>query len=79
MDHIPGPIIAAVAPRTATMIAVSECVEHAKKNIQTPTMAMVIPASGVLRPKSRNTPAIAAIRNGRFVANLALSRRCEAP
>ena len=43
------------------MIAVSECAEHAK-NIQTPTMAMVIPASGVQRPRSRNTPATAAIR-----------------
>ena len=61
MDHIPGPIIATVAPRTATMIAVSECAEHAK-NTQTPTMAIVIPASGVQRPKSRSTPAIAAIR-----------------
>jgi hypothetical protein len=60
MDHIPGPIIATVAPRTATMIAVSEC-EHAK-NTQTPTMAIVIPASGVQRPRSRSTPAIAAIR-----------------
>ena len=71
MDHNPGPIIAAVAPRTATMIGVSECVEHPKKNTQTPTMAMVIPASGVQRPRRRKTPAIAAIRNGRFVANLA--------
>ena len=61
MDHIPGPIIATVAPRTATMIAVSECAEHAK-NTQTPTMAIVIPASGVQRPRNRNTPAIAAIR-----------------
>ena len=43
------------------MIAVSECAEHAK-NTQTPTMAIVIPASGVQRPKSRSTPAIAAIR-----------------
>ena len=61
MDHMPGPIIAAVAPRTATMIAVSECAEHAKKT-QTPTMAIVIPANGVQNPRNRNTPAMAAIR-----------------
>ena len=60
------------------MIAVSECAEHAK-NTQTPTMAIVIPARGVQRPKSRSTPAIAAIRWGRLGANLAFSRRCEAP
>jgi len=77
MDHIPGPIIATVAPRTATMIAVSECAEHAK-NTQTPTMAVVIPANGVQRPRSRNTPGTAAIRYGRLGANLACSRRCEA-
>jgi len=69
MDHIPGPIIATVAPRTATMIAVSECAEHTK-NTQTPTMAIVIPASGVQRPRSRSTPAVAAIRQGRLGANL---------
>ena len=46
MDHMPGPIIAAVAPRTATVIAVSEWAEHAM-NTHTPTMAIVIPAAGV--------------------------------
>ncbi len=61
MDHIPGPIIATVAPRTATTIAVSEYAEHAKNN-QTPTMAIVIPASGVQRPRSKSTAAMAAIR-----------------
>ena len=61
MDHMPGPIIAAVAPSTATMIAVSEYAEDAK-NAQTPTMAIVIPASGVQRPRSSSTPATAAMR-----------------
>ncbi len=36
------------------MIGVSECAEHAK-NTQTPTIAIVIPASGVQRPRNRNT------------------------
>jgi len=78
MDHMPGPIIETVAPRIATMIAVSECAEHAK-NTQTPTMATVIPATGVQRPSSKNMPAIAAIRYGRLGANLLLSITCEAP
>ena len=43
---MPGPIIAKVAPRTATMIAVNECAEQVK-NTQTPTMAIVAPATGV--------------------------------
>ncbi len=60
------------------MIAVSECAEHAK-NTQTPTMAIVIPATGVQRPKSRSTPATAAIRWGRLSVNLALSGTCVAP
>jgi hypothetical protein len=38
MDHIPGPIIATVAPRPASMIAVSELPNDAQ-NIQTSTMA----------------------------------------
>ena len=38
------------------MIAVSECAEHAK-NSQIPTMAIVIPATGVQRPRSSSTPA----------------------
>ena len=78
MDHIPGPIIATVDPRTATMIAVSECAEHAK-NTQTPRMAIVIPASGVHRPRSRNTPAIAAITQARLGDNVADLRRCVIP
>lgn len=78
MDHIPGPIIATVAPRTATMIAVSEWDEDTK-NTQTPMMAVVIPAKGVQRPKNKSTPAMAAIREGRLRANLAFSWRCEAP
>ena len=60
------------------MIAVSECAEHAK-NTQTPTMAIVIPASGVQRPRSRSTPAVAAIRQGRLGANLAFSMEMRGP
>ena len=78
MDHIPGPIIAAEAPRTANMIDVSECAEDAK-NTQTPRIAIVIPANGVQRPRNRNIPAIAAIRYGRLESKLAFSNRCDAP
>jgi len=60
------------------MIAVSECAEH-RKNIQTPTTEIAIPATGVHRPRNRNTPAIAAIAYGMFDANPAFSRRCEVP
>jgi len=60
------------------MIAVSECAEHAK-NTQTPTMAIVIPASGAQRPRSRNTPPTAATRYGRLGANLDVASRCVAP
>ena len=65
MDHMPGPIIATVMPRLASIIAVSELPNDAK-DIQTSTMAIVIPATGVHRPKSRSMPATAAIRWGRL-------------
>ena len=78
MDHIPGPIMATVAPRTATMIAVNECTEQVK-NTQIPTMAIVVPATGVHRPSSRNTPPTDAIRQGNLGANIATSRRCVIP
>jgi len=77
MDQIPGPIIATVAPRTATMIDVSECAEHAK-NTQTPRIAIVIPASGVQRPRNSNMPVTAAIRQGTLEGSLA-SKRCDVP
>ena len=56
MDHIPGPIIATVAPRPASIIAVSELPNDAK-NIQTSTMAIVMPATGVQRPRRSSVPA----------------------
>ena len=54
MDHIPGPIIATVAPRPASTMAISEFPDDAK-NIQTSTVAIVIPATGVHRPRRRST------------------------
>ena len=75
MDHIPGPIIATAAPRTATIIAVSECPLDAK-NTHTPAMAMVIPASGVHKPRRRNTAATPAIRYRKLGANLAGASKC---
>jgi hypothetical protein len=42
-------------------MAVSEFPDHAN-NIQTSTVAIVIPAIGVQRPRRRNTPATAAIK-----------------
>jgi hypothetical protein len=59
MDHNPGPIIATVTPRPASKMAISEFPDHAK-NIQTSTVAIVIPASGVHRPTRRSMPATAA-------------------
>ena len=61
MDHIPGPIIAMVAPRTASMMAISEIPDHAS-DIQTSTVAIVIPATGVQRPRRRNAPVTARIK-----------------
>ena len=61
MDHNPGPIIAAVAPRPASMMAVSEFPDHAN-DIHSSTVAIVIPATGVQRPRRRNTPATAAVK-----------------
>ena len=78
MDHLPGPIIAAEAPRTAKMIDISECAEHAK-NTHRPRIAIVIPVNGVQRPRNKNIPAIAAIRYGRLESKLAFSNRCDAP
>jgi hypothetical protein len=55
MDPIPGPIIAMVAPRTASMMAISEIPDHAS-DIQASTVAIVIPATGVQRLRRRNVP-----------------------
>jgi hypothetical protein len=76
MDHIPGPIIATVAPRTATMIGVSEWLAHTAKNIQTPRIAITVPATGVQRPKNTNTAATEATKKGSLVARPAGSRKC---
>ena len=67
MDHIPGPIIATVIPRLANIIAVNE-LPNDRKNIQISTRAIVIPATGVHRPKSRSMPVTAAIRWGDWVS-----------
>ena len=61
MDHIPGPIIATVAPRPASTMAISQLPDHANA-IQASTVAIVIPATGVQRPRRRNTPATDAIK-----------------
>ncbi len=61
MDHNPGPIIATVAARPASRMAISEFPDHAN-DIQTSTVAIVIPATGVQSPRRRNTPATAAIK-----------------
>ena len=55
MDHIPGPIIATVAARPASMMAISEFPDHAN-DIHTSTIAIVIPATGVQSPRRRDTP-----------------------
>ena len=78
MDHIPGPIIATVAPRPASTMAISELPNDAK-NIQTSTVAIVIPATGVQSPRRSSVPATAATRCGRLGANLVGSRKCVAP
>ena len=79
MDHIPGPIIATVAPRIATTMAVNECPEQCTKNTQIPVTAITVPATGVQRPKNTNTAAIEAPRKGNLVARLVGSRRCATP
>lgn len=79
MDHMPGPIMATVAPMTATMIAVNECPGQTAKNIQIPTIEIMVPATGVQRPRNRNAAAADAIRKGSLVVRLAGSTRCKIP
>ena len=56
MDHMPGPTIAKLTPRTATMIGIhgSPGYENA---IHTSAMANRHPANGVHKPTRRRVPA----------------------
>jgi len=56
MDHAPGPIIAKVAPRIATVTEMGGVVESVR-SFHVSTTAITVPAIGVHRPNSSSTPA----------------------
>ena len=73
MDHIPGPIIAAVMPKPASRMGVSEIPDTT--NTHSSAIAIVNPAIGVKKPESRGMAAKAARTYGKLFAAVLLSAR----
>src|SRR5262249_43179629 len=77
MDHAPGPIIAKVAPNVAKMMGIApSALEYAT---HTSTAAINVPQTGVHRPSSRSTAALAPIACGKTKADCEGSLRCPKP
>ena len=69
IDHVPGPIIAKVAPRTARKRGRVAWGGHMKATLASST-AITAPAIGVHKPAISRTPAAAAILSGTSAAQI---------
>jgi len=73
-DHAPGPIMAAVPPRVASMIGIEGSPTQVKA-IHSSTTATKVPTSGVHMPTRRSIPAHAPITRGiRFCGIIEVAR-----